>query len=313
MRRGNALLEDSMSVGVASSEHVLTSAGRDLLCGTIADPVRSSVSHGWRGVLLEFFSGPSADFTAVFANHGIRVQLNGCMGVYQRFEGKALDAKMRPGDIVVSPAGIPKTFQHRGGNGDFVVVHLAPTLLQEIVDEWSEGRVRSVELTHEFCTRDPKLERLALALCDEYRTEDVASGICAEALARQLAVRLLRGYWKARTVGDPPADGLSRKALAKAIEYIEANLADDLTIQDVSAALSMSAGRFAHAFRNSTGLAPHRYIVERRVEMAKRLLLETDLPIANLATRAGFSTHAHFCVTFHRIVGSTPGQYRRRN
>ena len=298
---------------IVSSEHVLTSAGRDLLRGTMADPVRSSVSHGWRGVLLEFFAGPSADFTAVFANHGLRVQLNGCMGVYQRFEGKALDAKMRRGDIVFSPAGIPKTFQHRGGNGDFVVVHLAPALVQDVADEWSGGRVRSIELAHEFCTRDPKLERLALALCDEYRTEDVASGVCAEALARQLAVQLLRGYWKAGTVVDPPADGLSRKALARAIEYIEANLADDLTIHDVATALSMSAGRFAHAFRNSMVLAPHRYIVERRVELAKRLLLETDLPIAILATRAGFSTHAHFCVTFHRIVGTTPTRYRGRN
>jgi hypothetical protein len=92
----------------------------------------------------------------VFANHGIRVQLNGCMGVYQRFEGKSLDSKMRRGDLVVSPAGIPKTFQHRGGDGDFVVVHLAPALLKDIVDDWTEARFGSVELTHAFCTRDPK-------------------------------------------------------------------------------------------------------------------------------------------------------------
>jgi hypothetical protein len=69
----------------------------------------------------------------------------------------------------------------------------------------------------------------------------------------------------------------------------------------------MSAGRFAHAFRNSIGLAPHRYVIERRIELAKRLLLETNPPIANLATRAGFSTHAHFCVTFHRMVGLDAG------
>jgi AraC family transcriptional regulator len=303
--------EGKVHSSMASNELVLTSSGRDLLCGTIADPVRSSVSQGWHGVLLEFFSGASADFTAVFANHGIRVQLNGCMGVYQRFEGKSLDSKMRRGDLVVSPAGIPKTFQHRGGDGDFVVVHLAPALLKDIVDDWTEARFGSVELTHAFCTRDPKMERLALALCDEYRTEDVASGVCAEALASQLAVQLLRRYWKVGTAADPPADGLSRKTLARAIEYIETNLADDLTIQDVANALSMSAGRFAHAFRNSIGLAPHRYVIERRIELAKRLLLETNLPIANLATRAGFSTHAHFCVTFHRMVGLTPGQYRR--
>jgi AraC family transcriptional regulator len=293
-----------------AGERVLTSSGRDVLCGTIADPIRSSSSNGWRGVFLEFFVGSGADFTAVFANHGIRVQLTGCMDVYQRFEGKSLDSKMRRGDIVISPAGIPKTFQHRGGGGEFVVVHLAPSLLHCIADEWSEGGIRDLELANEFRTRDPKIERLVLELCDEHRTHDVASGVCAEALANQLAVQLVRGHSKARVIREPPADGLSRTALAAATDYIEANLADDLTVQDVARAVSMSAGRFAHAFRNSTGVAPHRYIVERRVELAKRLLRETGLPIANLATRAGFSTHAHFCTTFQRFVGLTPSRYR---
>ena len=297
---------------LAGAERVLTSSGRDLLCGTIADPVRSSVSKGWRNVFLEFFAGSGADFTAVFANHGIRVQLSGCMDVYQRFAGKSLDSKMRRGDIVISPAGTPKTFRHRGGDGEFVVVHLAPSLLHSIAGEWSEGRISGIELANEFRTRDPKVERLVAALCDEYRADDVANGVYAEALANQLAVQLLRGYSKTAVAREAPADGLSRKALAKAVEYIEANLANDLTIEDVARALLMSAGRFAHAFRNSTGLAPHRYIVERRVELAKRLLRETSLPIANLATRAGFSTHAHFCATFHRVVGVTPSRYRHQ-
>ena len=144
---------------LAGAERVLTSSGRDLLCGTIADPVRSSVSNGWRGVFLEFFAGSGADFTAVFANHGIRVQLSGCMDVYQRFEGTSLDSKMRRGDIVISPAGIPKTFQHRGGDGEFVVVHLAPSLMYCIADEWSEGHAGGIELANAFRTRDPKLEQ----------------------------------------------------------------------------------------------------------------------------------------------------------
>ena len=68
---------------------------------------------------------------------------------------------------------------------------------------------------------------------------------------------------------------------------------------------------FAHSFRQTAGVAPHQYVMERRVEVAKSLLRETALPIANLSTRVGFSTHSHFCVMFQRLTGQTPSAYRK--
>jgi len=261
--------------------------------------------------MLEFFHGGPSDFTAVFENHGIALHLNGCMNVYQHFEGKQCHSQMRRGSISISPAGAPKTFQHKAG-GDFLVVHISPLLLSRIAKEAKCQTSGEVVILNMFCTRDVLLERLALQLWDEYQTNDVASGISAESLANQLGVHLLRRYSSLGAAPKTGATTLSAKALRRAMDYIEANLGKDLTVEEVARAISLGRWHFAHAFKNTIGVAPHQYVVERRIELAKLLLRETDLPIANIAARAGFSTQSHFCVTFQRLTGTTAGTFRKK-
>src|SRR5262249_38145692 len=146
----------------------------------------------------------------------------------------------------------------------------------------------------------------------EYKTDDLASGICAEALANQLAVHLLRNYSTQSVTALPIATSkLSPKALQRALDYIEANLSSDLTIAGIANVLSMSVSHFAHGFKSSTGVAPHFYVMERRIEQAKILLGTPGLSVANVAHLCGFSTHSHFSVTFQRLTGKTPTVFRR--
>jgi AraC family transcriptional regulator len=288
----------------------LTTAGRRATSGELPQPRFSSAAKGWRGVLVEYFSGVTADFTAVFANHGVAVHQNGCMDVYQRVEGQSSRTRMRPGNITITPAGVEKVFHHRGG-GDFLVVHLAPDLLSRIAGEVTATDPANAELTNVFCTRNANIETLVRKLWSEYRTGDLASGLYAETLGIELAIQLLRSHSTLSRVANSPEYKLPPKLLAKAFEYIDANLANDLTLEEVARALSLSASHFAHAFKNATGIAPHRYVTVQRVGLAKALLRETDLPIASVAIRTGFSTHAHFCVAFQRLTGHTPRQFRQ--
>jgi len=297
---------------VPDSQLLLTHSGRHALSGALPQPRFTSLGQGWQGIILEFFSGVSADFTAVFEHHGITVHLDGCMNVYQRFEGKTARTQMRRGNVIISPAHLPKSFQHQGG-GDFVVVHIPTQRLARIAQQDNpRGAADNIELRNVFCTRDQNIERLTLQLCDELRTQDLASGICAESIGDLLAIHLLRKY---SSVGYAPraAPGkLSAKALKRALDYIEANLANDLTIHEIATMLTMSTSHFAHAFKISTGIAPHRYVIERRVELAKTLLRDTSLSIAHVAGQVGFSTHSHFCTTFQRVTAESPRAFRRR-
>jgi len=211
---------------------------------------------------------------------------------------------------VVSPAGIPKTFQHKHG-GDFLVVHLSPSLLIHAAEELTTDDPAKVELINNFGTRDQEIERLVLGLWNEHRNSDLASRICAEAIGNQLAVQLLRRHSTLRKPVQPSNNKLSPKMLKRAFDYIENNLANDLTVQEIARAVPLSAGHFAHAFSTTVGTTPHRYVLERRIELTKALLRETDLPIANIATRAGFARHSHFCATFQRLTGFTASEFRR--
>lgn len=94
--------------------------------------------------------------------------------------------------------------------------------------------------------------------------------------------------------------------------FVEQNLDDDLSLATLAAVAGLSASHFARRFKAALGEAPHRYVLARRVNGAKRLLLESDLPLAEIAAETGFSSQAHLTGIFGRTVGMTPGAYRTR-
>jgi AraC family transcriptional regulator len=83
-----------------------------------------------------------------------------------------------------------------------------------------------------------------------------------------------------------------------------------LTLPLIAGLLDMSPFHFAHVFKHATGVAPHQYVIRRRVERAKQLLAATDLPIADIALAVGCANQSHFSALFHRVTGRTPQAYR---
>jgi AraC family transcriptional regulator len=94
------------------------------------------------------------------------------------------------------------------------------------------------------------------------------------------------------------------------MEYIDDNLTDELSIAALAQIARTSQFHFARQFKTAKGVTPHQYVLERRIEMAKRLLLDRHLSIAGVANACGFATQAHLTTVFHRLVGITPKAYR---
>jgi AraC family transcriptional regulator len=95
------------------------------------------------------------------------------------------------------------------------------------------------------------------------------------------------------------------------LELIEANLDSPLRVHDLARAANLSPFHFAREFRKRLGTSPHAYVTAHRVERAGRLLLESSMPIREIAVRVGFSTQAHFSGVFKQRTGATPGEFRR--
>ena len=99
--------------------------------------------------------------------------------------------------------------------------------------------------------------------------------------------------------------------MQRALAFIDTHLGDDdLTLAHIAEALGISPHHFAHVFRTAVGVAPHQYVIRRRVERAKELLDTTDLPIVEVALSVGCANQSHFSGLFHRVTGLTPHSYR---
>jgi AraC family transcriptional regulator len=279
------------------------------LRGTLPQPVISSRSSNWTAFTVEFYRSGNIDVVTQCAYHTISVITGDDCELYQRRNGKELRARMHAGDVIITPAGAPKQWRHEN-EVEFIAVRMPPSFLQRIIDEERGPNRRRTELIDNFQTRDPHIEQLVKRLLGESMTKAYASKTYAEALATELAVHLLRNYCVTNRASAEHAHGLPIYKLRRATEFIEENLREDLTLDRISEALAMSPGHFAHAFKTTTGMAPHHYVVQKRIEHARSLLRKTELPIAEIAHRVGFPNQSHFSFAFRRVTGVTPRQFR---
>ena len=278
--------------------------------GLRVQPFLSSRARRWNGIVGEVFRVRDVDYVAQFPDHVVSLFLRGPVDLLQRRNGRTTQRTMHAGDIIFTPAGEPKLIRHHE-EAEILKLRIAPCFFDRVIAEVDRAPPESVELLDNFGTRDVNLEALARRVLSEIRVEDFASRICVESLASQLVVHLLRHYSTARKIDDAPSRRLPRYKLDRAIEFIDDHLRENPTLEEISQALSMSPYHFAHAFKQTTGLAPHQYVTRRRIELARSLLRETELSITQIAHHVGYSNQSHFSVVFHQCTGQTPREYRR--
>jgi AraC family transcriptional regulator len=92
------------------------------------------------------------------------------------------------------------------------------------------------------------------------------------------------------------------------IEYIEAHLDQDLTLSELATVAGFSVSHFKPLFKHAVGVPVHRYVVERRVELARRLLVTGRLTMAEIAVEAGFAHQSHMARCMRRVLGLSPSQ-----
>jgi AraC family transcriptional regulator len=279
------------------------------LSGSLPEPLLSSASRGWNGIVVELRRFHDVDAVCQFSEHVVAIHVAGSIHLLQQRAGKSSRRNIGPGDVIITPVGEPKRWQHAGENV-VVLLRLDPSFVQHVAGEECAIDPARFEIQDNFGTRDPQLESLGRQLLGGLEREGAANRIHVESLATQVTTHLLRCYSTANIAESRPIARMPRHKLQRALEYIEENLRDELTLPGMAEALAMSPGHFAHAFRQATGLPPHRYVQSRRIERAMSLLRETDLPITEIAHRIGCASHSHFSVLFHRATGRTPRDFR---
>jgi AraC family transcriptional regulator len=159
---------------------------------------------------------------------------------------------------------------------------------------------------------DEKALLLANLVREEFQSGEPLNHLYMDSLMTVFSTYLLRNY---SSLQDRPAPrrrgGLPPKAWRDVQDYIRANIGEQLSVERLALVAGLSPSHFLRAFRQTVGQAPHQYVHATRLELAEQLVMTTDMPLARIASLAGFASHSHMTASMRRHKFTTPSTLRR--
>jgi AraC family transcriptional regulator len=273
-----------------------------------ARPTLSSAAAHWSGVVLEGYAVPAC----VIPRHEhlesfVHVVLEGSVRYEVLTRGKTFKFVANPGTTFVLPRGTIDELRWSGPTRR-IAVALHTRLLANALDETAHER--DIELTEHWNLNDPNIIAVLLAMRTDLDAGLPAGRMYGESLANALAVYLLKRYAVRPRVPAAYRGGLPRYRLKRVVDYIDENLSGDLALAQLAAVAGMSPHYFAELFRQSTGKAPHQYVLLRRIELAKERLRDPRRTVIEAGLDAGFQNPSHFARVFRQWVGISPSEFR---
>ncbi len=275
--------------------------------------IASSQNLGWQNIRVLHMRHACGDMEVPpLDNHCVIVHLDQSLHVSASINGQDFNTSLSWGEITIIPAGTASSWRWRNLDAhDALHIYLHPLFVQKIARS-CDMNPEQIDIDPQLGVRDEQLSYIAMSLFYELKEENVAGRVYADYVAKLFAMQLIRRYSYLKDV-HPRKGGMAPRKLQKAVSLIADNLEQEQSIPlaEVAAQVGMSRFHFSRAFKQSMGLSPINYIARQRIERAKKLLTQTDLPIADIALRAGFSGQSHFTTLFRRLVGVTPRLFRK--
>jgi AraC family transcriptional regulator len=269
-----------------------------------------SPSQGWQGVSVRGYRYTGLDVhVPAMRDYMIVAYRRGGTAMTRKLDGDWSHASLGPGDVSLLTRA---SDSHWVWPDDIEVVHVYLTQdeLATTCRQMYEREVADVELHDVLKADDPAIHRTAMMIAVEAAHGGAGSRLIVESLTCQLAVHILRRHAHVHFKEIRSADGLTPTQLRLVDEYLSHNLAGELSLKAIAAAIGLSRHHFARQFRAATGSSVHDYVLERRLERARILLRRTRIPLRDVAAQSGFADQSHMTRTFTRRLGVTPGRYR---
>ncbi len=281
---------------------------------TIRRAEHSGSSHDyacWRSVRADLVRRTNLgrqETNLVTDNHAILLNMQGAAREGEDYlDGRRVGFKQRPpGSLSFIPAGHSWT---GWDDGDPTASYLLLTVCKKSVEDHFENAPGTdlKRLTPTLGFEDPLIQYAARGIASEIRARDTLSAMTVENHIRTIFVRLLRlsGQEQHYVKG-----GLSASVLKRLMDMIDARFNGSLTVAELAQEAGLSEHFLSKAFRQSTGLPPHAFIIRRRVERAGEMLRHSEHSITEIAYACGFSSPSHLAAAFRRVKGTTPKQHR---
>jgi AraC family transcriptional regulator len=270
----------------------------------------SSEGLGWKGVSMRSYRYTGLDVhVPAMRDYMIVTYREGLTPMERQFDGRWSREQCVPGDVSLLTRS-EKSHWHWTQDIDVVHVYLAPETLAKVSSEAMDRDIVDVRLQDVLKTHDPIIAGTSAAIASEAECQGMGGQLYVEALATQMSVHLLRKYSSISCRQPTHLGCLSAQQAKRIAEYIEAHLDSHLSLDELAGVAGLSTWHFLRQFRARFNCAPHAYVIERRIEQAKRLLRRGALPIKEVAAACGFSDQAHMTRLFRRQLGITPAAVR---
>ncbi len=242
----------------------------------------------------------------------VAVLLSGQSKIRWAGDGHKHEAIARPGVAWICPAGVHESgVEIIGTMPESLHIFLPPSLVGESALANFDIDPARVQLAYAGGVPDPmvlQIGQLFRGLLN--RNLEPTDQLFLDGIQLALAAHLLGTYSSARWRPAERALTIGPKRLQRVLDFIEARIAAVISLDDLAAEACLSPFHFARRFRQATGLTPHRYVTERRIEAAKQKLQLAQSSLVEIALDTGFGSQANFNRVFRKMTGLTPGQYR---
>lgn len=195
------------------------------------------------------------------------------------------------------------------GPFDAVQYYVPRTALDEFAREHGAAPVSTLKWSRD--QRDPFLSTLSNVLLSAVEQDPSTNQLFIDQIGLSLVAHFAQTYGGMRPRDRASGGGLAPWQERRAKDIMRTRLASNLTIADVAAECKLTPSHFARSFRRSTGVAPHEFLSQLRIDEAKRMMLSTRLPLADVALICGFGDQSYFTRVFSRSVGASPGAWRK--
>jgi AraC family transcriptional regulator len=263
--------------------------------------IATSKTYGWNGIYSEV--GENDGWSVedlVIAGHYVAINRD---SVPLKFESRVGGAwqreRIEPRGLWIQPANQPFSFRVNQ-TARWGAVVLDPERMRAVL-----GVDAAVEAS--IGLEDPVLALLVEAVVAEVLRGGTSGKVFADALSAAIATQLLRLYGDASATAKGGLTGRKVRLLA---DFIDAHIERGLAIAELASLAGLSTFHFARAFKQTTGRTPHQFVLLRRLDRARRMLVDTELSIADIAATCGFADQAHLARSFRKQFGAPPTAIR---